>query len=63
MKPLRQDVLKAIAELSERYPDWRFGQLVANVAVWAKGPAVEAIWDMEDEQLLDAVKKHLGDKK
>jgi hypothetical protein len=28
----RADVLAAISTLCQRYPDWRFGQLVANVA-------------------------------
>jgi hypothetical protein len=28
----RTDLLAAIAELCERYPNWRFGQLVANAA-------------------------------
>jgi hypothetical protein len=28
----RQELLTAIEQLCEKYPDWRFGQLVANVA-------------------------------
>lgn len=51
----RADLLAAIAELSRRYPDWRFGQLVANVAGWAD----REIWDVEDEQLLLAAQAHL----
>ena len=38
------------AESSRRYPDWRFGQLVANVSGWAD----QEIWNIEDEQLLAA---------
>ena len=49
------DLLAAIAELSRRYPDWRMGQLVANVAGWADCD----IWDVEDEQLLAAAQAHL----
>jgi len=51
----RVDLLAAIAELSRRYPDWRFGQLVANVAGWADCE----IWDVEDQQLLFATQAHL----
>jgi hypothetical protein len=51
----RADLLAAIAELAQRYPDWRLGQLVANVAGWAD----QEIWDVEDEQLLEAVCSHL----
>lgn len=51
----RGDLLEAIAELGRRYPNWRLGQLVANVAGWAD----QEIWDVEDEQLLAAVRLHL----
>ena len=51
----RADLLAAIAELSRRYPAWRFGQLVANVAGWAD----REIWDVEDHQLLAATQAHL----
>ena len=46
----RAELLATIAVLSQRYPDWRLGQLVANVAGWAD----QEIWDIEDEQLLEA---------
>jgi len=49
------DLMLAIEELSQRYPDSRFGQLVSNVAGWAD----QEIWDVEDEQLLQAVRLHL----
>jgi hypothetical protein len=51
----RADLLAAIGALCERYPNWRFGQLIANVAGWAD----QEIWDVEDEQLLDAARQHL----
>lgn len=51
----RADLLEAIAELCQRYPNWRFGQLIANVAGWADAE----VWDVEDEQLLHAARVHL----
>ena len=51
----RPDLMEAIAELQRRYPDWRLGQLIANVAGWAD----QEIWDVEDEQLLAAAQSHL----
>lgn len=51
----RSDLLTTISQLSERYPDWRLAQLVANVAGWAD----REIWDVEDEQLLQAARQHL----
>jgi hypothetical protein len=51
----RMDLLAAVAELCERYPNWRFGQLVANVSGWAD----QEIWDIDDEQFLEAARRHL----
>jgi hypothetical protein len=51
----RADLLAVIAELCRRYPHWRLGQLIANVAGWAD----QEIWDVEDEQLLEAARLHL----
>ena len=59
MKTTRKEILKLVAELSELYPDWRFGQMVANVALWAKGAHLSAIWDVEDEQFLKTLRNHL----
>ncbi len=58
---LKQDILRAMMELVEYAPEIRFGQLVANLAVIARGPFPEAVWDMEDDELLMAVKSHIGD--
>jgi hypothetical protein len=51
----RTELLAAIMELCDRYPDWRFGQLVSNVAGWTD----QEIWDVEDKQLLQAARLHL----
>lgn len=52
----REHLLTAIKQLCERYPHWRLGQLVANVAGWAD----QEIWDVEDQQLLAAARLHLS---
>jgi hypothetical protein len=57
----RKDVLRILEELSEMCPEYRFGQMVANLAMMARGDAEGAIWDMEDEELLLAARKHLED--
>jgi hypothetical protein len=44
-----------LAELERRYPDWRLGQLISNVAGWAD----KDVWDVEDDQLLAAAEQHL----
>jgi hypothetical protein len=52
-------IASALAALRRLHPDWRFGQMMANAATWAKGPAAEAMWDVEDEELLAAIEEHL----
>ena len=51
----RADLLTAISNLGREYPDWRLGQLIANIAGWAD----QELWDIEDEQLLEAARLHL----
>src|SRR5207248_4782595 len=36
-------------------------QLVTNLSYLAVGPTNKAIWDMEDEQLLAAIRQHIAD--
>ena len=56
---LRQQVLAALEDLSEVYPDWQFGQMIANLATIARGPENESVWDMEDDDLLTAIRWQL----
>ena len=60
MSPVRQEILRVLTELSACCPTVRFGQLIANLSYLAQGPTNEAIWDMEDEELLEAAKRHLA---
>jgi hypothetical protein len=55
----RQQLLRVLDELNAQCPDVRFGQLIANLATLAKGPTVEAIWETEDAELLQAARQQL----
>jgi hypothetical protein len=59
MTTSRGELMKVLAELSEACPEMRMGQLIANLATLAKGPAVESIWDAEDDELLAAARQQL----
>ncbi|HYH65075.1 MAG TPA: hypothetical protein VD866_10310 [Urbifossiella sp.] len=59
--PTRRELLARLARLSELAPDLRFGQLVANLALMAAGPWDQTLWDLEDEQLLAAVRQFEAD--
>jgi hypothetical protein len=50
------ELMDLLAELRRRYPHWRLGQLVANIAGWADAD----VWDAEDSQLADAARAHLA---
>ncbi len=54
--PQQVELFEVLAELRSRYPAWRFGQLISNIAGWAD----QEIWDVEDEQLLGAARLHLN---
>ncbi len=58
---LKREILVVLAELVEQCPDVRFGQLIVNLSCIARGPTPEAVWDMEDDELLAATKSHLED--
>jgi len=57
--PIRCEILDRLAELSALAPEMRFGQLIANMSYLAIGPAPESIWDVEDAELLDAIKQQI----
>lgn len=54
------EILLAMKAMGERYPEMRFGQMVANIATWAMGPGDEAVWDVSDEQFLRSIQEHLS---
>jgi len=52
-----EELLEAMSELRALFPDWRMGQLVANLVTAAGGTEASAIWDVEDQQLLAAARR------
>jgi hypothetical protein len=55
------ELLSSLRELRRALPEMRFGQLIANMALVARGTESSAVWDMEDEELLVAVKWQLAE--
>jgi hypothetical protein len=45
--------------MSERYPEWRLGQMICNVSSWAGSTTAVPVWDLEDDQLLETIQRHL----
>jgi len=50
-------LLAAMAELRSLFPDWRIGQLVANLTQAARRDRDGAIWEVEDDELLAAARR------
>ena len=59
--PVRQEILRQLQHLSERAPELRFGQMIADLAFLAKGPWDQSLWDLEDEEFLEAIEQQLSD--
>ncbi len=59
----RRELLRLIEEMSEGYPEFRLGQLIANLTSWARGDQEGAVWNVEDEELLAAAREHIEDAK
>jgi hypothetical protein len=54
-----RELESAVAELRGLFPEWRFGQLVLNLATAAGVSDPSAIWDVEDDQLLSAARRRI----
>jgi hypothetical protein len=57
----RHELLKLIEELSAACPEYRFGQLVLNLAFLAREDGDRVAWDLEDAEFIEAARKHLAD--
>jgi hypothetical protein len=62
MTPVRKELIDVLQEISDVSPDVRFGQMIVNFSYFARGPLHSAIWDVEDEELLEAAKDYLAHK-
>lgn len=51
------ELVDALSELRAIFPDWRMGQLIANLVTAAGGMDAGAIWDIEDDRLVAAARR------
>ena len=58
-KPDDHELFEVLKAMRACYPEWRFGQLVCNVATWARGAQTSSVWDVEDRELIQAAREHL----
>ena len=55
----RDELLSALAELGRFHPNWRMGQMLANLAMAAGRLDAGAVWDLEDDEALSAARELL----
>ena len=58
-RAVRDGLLGVLTGFSDHAPDMRFGQLIANLAFIARTSGPSDVWDVEDEELLEAARSHL----
>lgn len=59
--PTRSELLGLIEELSAACPEYRLGQMIANLAFLAECDRPRTASDVEDTELIAAARKHLAD--
>ena len=61
IQPTQQRLLDTRAELCERSPDVRFGQLLSHLGFLAEDQGNPGLWDVEDVQLLAVMESHFDE--
>ena len=56
---VHDELMDSLAELRRALPSMRLGQLIANMATVSRGAVPGAIWEMEDDELLAAIRWQL----
>jgi hypothetical protein len=56
LEETRTELLAALAEVSRLCPEWRLGQLVANLATTAGRLDLGGVWELDDAEALAAAK-------
>ncbi|CAN5394504.1 hypothetical protein BH11PLA2_BH11PLA2_50550 [soil metagenome] len=55
---IRTEALTLLAELAERSPDVRLGQLVAQMGFLGNDSLGRGLWNLEDDEFLAVLKQH-----
>ena len=59
MDRTKNELVTALSALIELHPNWRFGQLIANLTAWAGQDEPANIWDVSDADLLRTTLEYL----
>ena len=59
--PIQKQILEKFGCLCEASPGVRIGQLTANLGFLAEDATDRTLWDIDDEDLLRLIEKHLAE--
>jgi hypothetical protein len=59
MNDSTNELISTLKQLRQRYPSWRFGQMIENVAAWAGTDKPGSVGEISDKALLQAARNHL----
>ena len=54
-------VLERLAEVRERCPEMRFGQVLATIGLLAEDQTGHSLWDVEDTEFAEALERFAAD--
>jgi hypothetical protein len=54
-------ILERLAEIHEKCPEMRLGQLLATVGLLAEDETGHSLWDVEDREFVAALERFLQD--
>jgi len=57
----QHELVEKLADLQRLSPDFRFGQLLANLWFLVEDETDQSLWDVEDARLLEVMEKHRVD--
>ena len=68
MNSTQERLLANLIEINRLFPEWRIGQMICNLTNRVKVPesqakVAEAIWDIEDEELLASADEFLANRR
>jgi hypothetical protein len=58
---LQDEIAQKLSAIRELSPDVRFGQLLATLGYLSDDMFGKTLWDVEDEQFLQVMERHLAD--
>lgn len=57
------ELFDVLRQMHRQHPNWRFGQMITNLAGWSGKTREGNTYDVPDERLLETARRHLAGKR